>query len=295
MKPVRHLSIAMIALLATACGHNTPVTGASTVAASAANTIMAAGVERKLGFDWDQYQKDYAPKAHPVHLPRQALLPSSVDLRKNAPPVYDQGHLGSCTAFACAKGLRESLQRTENQRVTPLSGLFQYYETRASTPVIGWILVKQDCGGTISGAISVIAKQGAAPEDTWPYDISKFTQKPPKEAYAAAPEFKFKSTKQLGGLDDVKTSLAGGHMVAFGFRVYESFKKIGADGVMPVPASSEKLLGGHAILAVGYDDAKQALIVRNSWSATWGDHGYFYMPYKVAGDSGTSTDFWTAE
>ena len=64
---------------------------------------------------------------------------------------------------------------------------------------------------------------------------------------------------------------------------------------MPVPASNEQLLGGHAILAVGYDDAKQALIVRNSWSDKWGDHGYFYMPYKVAGDSGTSTDFWTAE
>jgi len=141
----------------------------------------------------------------------------------------------------------------------------------------------------------VIAKTGAAPETAWPYDITKFTQKPPAEAYSAAPANKFKSTKQLSGLDDVKTSLAGGHMVAFGFRVYESFKKIGADGVMPIPSSSEKLLGGHAILAVGYDDAKQALIVRNSWSDKWGDHGYFYMPYKVAGDSGTSTDFWTAE
>ena len=64
---------------------------------------------------------------------------------------------------------------------------------------------------------------------------------------------------------------------------------------MPVPAASEKLLGGHAILAVGYDDAKKALIVRNSWSAAWGDHGYFYMPYEVAGNSAASTDFWTAE
>jgi C1A family cysteine protease len=295
VKPIRHLSIGMIALLATACGHTTPVTGASTLKAAAPGTIMAAGVERKLGFDWDQYQKEYAPKAHPVHLARQALLPSSVDLRKDCPPVYDQGHLGSCTAFACAKGLRESLQRQEGTAQVPLSALFQYYETRASVPVIGWILVKQDSGGTISGAINVIAKTGAAPETAWPYDISKFTQKPPAEAYSAAGANKFKSTKQLGGLDDVKTSLAGGHMVAFGFRVYESFKKIGADGVMPVPGAGEKLLGGHAILAVGYDDAKKALIVRNSWSSQWGDHGYFYMPYQVAGDSGTSTDFWTAE
>ena len=298
MKATRSLTVALLALTSTAaigCGQTGPTTAAATARTATPHAIMAAGVERKLGFDWDSYQKDYAPKANPVRLPRQGLLKGAADLRADLPPVYDQGKLGSCTAFAVAKGMRETLQHQQHTRLQPLSALLQYYETRASIPLIGWLLVKQDCGGTISGAVGVLAKTGAAPEELWPYDIAKFAEKAPAAAYAACPEFKFKSTKQLAGLEDVKATLAKGRTVAFGFKVYESFKKIGADGVMPVPAASEKLLGGHAVLAVGYDDAKKALIVRNSWSTKWGDKGYFYMPYQCAGDPGTSTDFWTAE
>lgn len=289
----RVMPFALVAALA-GCGHAN-LAATSTVKTATPGSIMAASVERKLGFDWDSYQKNFAPKAHLTHLTRQAMLPPSVDLRANCAPVYDQGHLGSCTAFATAKGLREYLQRSEHQAQTPTSALFQYYETRRNTPLVGWILVHEDSGGTVSGAINVIKTEGAAPETAWPYDITKFTDKPPQAAYDAAGSMKFSSTTQLAGLDDVKTALAAGHPVAFGFKVYDSFRKIGADGMMPVPAAGESVLGGHAILAVGYDDTKKVLIIRNSWSATWGDHGYFYMPYQVAGDSGTSTDFWTAE
>jgi C1A family cysteine protease len=267
----------------------------TTATAARAQGFTAAGVERKFGYDWQSYQRDFAPKARFTKVMTRGARPASADLRADCPPVYDQGKLGSCTAFACAKGLREMLQKQEGTRIAPLSALFQYYETRASVPVLGWILVKQDCGGTISGATGVIAKQGATPEENWPYDIAKFAQKPPAIAYSTAGEFKFKATRQINGLEDVKNSLANGRAVAFGFKVYESFRKVGADGMMPIPAPGEQMLGGHAVLAVGYDDAKQVLIVRNSWSAKWGDEGYFYMPYRIAADSGTTMDFWSAD
>ncbi len=298
MKANRSTSLVLLALttatLAAGCGRTGPTSPVATTRVAPGGAIMAAGVERKLGYDWDRYQREDAPKARPVRL-KQGLLAAAADLRAQCPPVYDQGKIGSCTAFAVAKGMRETLQRQKGEALTPLSGLFYYYETRASVPLLGWLLVKQDCGGTITGSVAVGTKKGAAPESTWAYDITKFAEKPPQAAYAAAPAHKFRSAKQLAGLSDVKASLAGGRTVAFGFKVYESFKKIGADGVMPEPAASEKMLGGHAVLAVGYDDAKNALIVRNSWSSKWGDKGYFYMPYAVAGDAGAATDFWTAE
>jgi C1A family cysteine protease len=186
------------------------------------------------------------------------------------------------------KGLREYLAKKNGERQVPLSALFLYYEERVMMGT-----VNQDSGATITDGMDVLSHTGIATEETWSYDITQFKIKPPAAAYSSAGEFKVHDATQLESFDDVKTALAKGQPVAFGFRVYDSFRKIGADGVMPVPAAGERLLGGHAVLAVGYDDAKKSLIVRNSWSDKWGDHGYFYMPYAVA-NSAQARDFWTA-
>lgn len=281
-------ALAALTLATTACGQANLAAPKGT-AATKAGTFVVQGVERKLGFDADRYERVLAKKAKPVRMPRQGLLPTTIDLRDKQAPVYDQGKLGSCTAFAMTKGLREYKQRQNSERVQPLSALFSYYETRARLGSVG-----EDSGGTITDGMAALKEVGAAPEATWPYDIAKFTIKPPAEAYSQAAEYKLPNITQLAGLDDVKTSLAAGNPVAFGFIVYEKFMKIGADGMMPMPGMFERRLGGHAVLAVGYDDSKKALIVRNSWSAKWADNGYFYMPYDFA-KSGKAMDWWTAK
>jgi C1A family cysteine protease len=53
------------------------------------------------------------------------------------------------------------------------------------------------------------------------------------------------------------------------------------------------MLGGHAVLAVGYDDNAQRFIVRNSWGRRWGIAGYFTMPYAYLADDNLAADFWT--
>jgi C1A family cysteine protease len=181
------------------------------------------------------------------------------------------------------------MQRKNGERQVALSALFGYYETRARLGSIN-----EDSGGTITDGMAVLKTVGAAPDDTWTYDIAQFKIKPPAASYKAAGEFKVKSVTQLAGLDDVKASLAKGNTVAFGFLVYKSMMKTGADGKMPMPTSNEKVLGGHAVLAVGYDDTAKALIVRNSWGEKFGDKGYFYMPYEFVTEENTA-DFWTAE
>ncbi len=64
-------------------------------------------------------------------------------------------------------------------------------------------------------------------------------------------------------------------------------------GIVPMPGGNEKSLGGHAVLAVGYDDTKQMFLVRNSWGNGWGIGGYFWMPYQYLDDRKLSDDFWT--
>ena len=104
--------------------------------------------------------------------------------------------------------------------------------------------------------------------------------------------------------DDIRAQLGGwkanwakhwGYPFVFGFTVLSSFEtqEVADTGVMPMPADGDKQLGGHAVCCVGYDDDKQCFVVRNSWGSSWGDGGYFYMPYKYMTDSGLASDFWT--
>lgn len=277
--------------LATAAGCGTqglPTTGTAT-ARTSLPTISAAGQTRQLGYDVVRYEKTKVKHERKVKMPRQGLLPRVADNRAFCSPVADQGKIGACTAFAMGKGMREFLQRKNGEaNQAPLSALFLYYNERVLNGT-----VNQDSGATMDEGMESLTNDGIATEETWAYDITQFKVKPPQAAYASAGQFKIHDSTQLSGLDDVKAVLAKGQVVAFGFRVYESFRKIGPDGMMPVPAPGEKMLGGHAVLAVGYDDEKKALIVRNSWGEKWADKGYFYMPYEVAGSS-AARQFFTA-
>jgi C1A family cysteine protease len=278
----------MVLLLAlTGCGRAlpgaTPATGA--LAAREAEALPTTASGHKLGYD---YRRGSANQAGKQDLPRQGILPPAVDLRGYCPPVYDQGDLGCCTAFAIAKGLRELQQRQRKETATPLSALFFYFEERVPQRKTG-----QDSGATIAEGMKVLLDEGCAPEADFPFQPKRFTLKPPAAAYSHAGTWKVGKTYHLAGLDGVKTSLARGYAVAVGFTCYPGFDKVGKDGWLPMPKPGEKADGGHAVVAVGYNDAAKCLILRNSWGADWGDHGYFYMPYAYASSKDVD-EYWTA-
>ena len=287
-KPATFVLLANLALVATGCAKaGVPTAIATATKAAGVPTIMtASGKEFGLGFDDARYQQ-VAKKTKVRKLPRQALLPTRVDLRDTCSPVANQGKLGACTAFATGKGFREFQINRRNERKTPLSAMFLYYEARAL-----WGNTNEPTGSTCSDNISVLEDKGMCPDETMPYDVAKYMIKPTAQAYDQAKEFKFSGAVRIGTLDDAQAAMAKGEAVLFAFDVMESFRKIGPDGVMPVPQAGEKRLGGHAVLAVGFDSQKQLVTVRNSWGADWADHGYFYMPYAVF--QKTARDIWTA-
>ena len=92
----------------------------------------------------------------------------------------------------------------------------------------------------------------------------------------------------------MKAILASGFPFVFGFTVYETFEsdEVAKSGIVPMPGPSEAALGGHAVMAVGYDDASQRFLARNSWGTSWGMGGYFTMPYSYLTDSNLADDFW---
>jgi C1A family cysteine protease len=218
-----------------------------------------------------------------------AGLPAAVDLRAQCPPVYDQGELGSCTANAIAAALEFDAARQKLPVSTP-SRLFIYYNERAIEGTVG-----SDSGAQIRDGIKSVAQWGDCPETEWPYVVSQFTVQPPAACYDDASKhlaLVYESVNQ--DLGDFRGCLAAGFPFVFGFTVYASFESdyVARTGHVPMPNWFERAIGGHAVMAVGYDDASSTFIVRNSWGSSWGDGGYFYFPYAYM-TSALSSDFWT--
>ena len=224
---------------------------------------------------------------------RITTLPPSVDLRPGCPPVYDQGQLGSCTANAIAAAIQfEQIRQKEPKPFAP-SRLFIYYNERVMEHTVG-----QDAGAQIRDGMKSVNHIGACPETDWPYVITKFAQKPPTRAFKDARLGKALSYQRVvQTLDQMKGCLASGLPIVLGISVYESFEsqQVARSGIVPMPPISEKLLGGHAILAVGYNDAEQRFIMRNSWGTSWGMQGYFTIPYAYLTDSNLCDDLWTIQ
>jgi len=230
-------------------------------------------------------QRDFIFAPHPTLI---LAIPSKMDLRSEMPPVVDQGELGSCTANALA-GAVDYEQVKRKVDCSPSSRLFIYYNERVIEDSVGF-----DSGAMLRDGIKTLAMEGVCIEDRWPYDISRFTELPPDSCYADAAVFKIVEYRRVTSLRDLKASLAAGYPVAFGFTVYDSFEspEVAHKGIVPMPGQDESVRGGHAVLAVGYDDLQNRIIVRNSWGAVWGMDGYFTMPYAYIEDRNLSDDFW---
>ena len=260
--------------------------------------------QRKLGrYGWVPDLPDARDHVYSVARPAIAALPTAVDLTDHCPPVYDQGRIGSCTANAIAAAFEFDLMKQGLADFTP-SRLFIYYNERAMEGHVAY-----DSGAMIRDGVKSVKKLGVCSEADWPYDDTPATsdggpfppgahdgQRPPADDYVKALQNRVTSYQRISrDLDHQRACLAAGYPFVFGFTVYESFEShdVATTGVVPMPGPGESVLGGHAVLAVGYNDADQRYIVRNSWGTGWGQKGYFTMPYAYLTDHGLSSDFWT--
>jgi C1A family cysteine protease len=218
-------------------------------------------------------------------------LPSSVNLTKLCPPVYNQGEMNSCTAHAIGAAYQFELLRQNRKDVFMPSRLFIYYNERAMEGNI-----KSDSGAMIRNGIKSVNKQGVCPEAMWPYDFKLFATKPNKACYTKALQHQVLSYQRVQRtLTQMKSCLAEGYPFVFGFTVFDSFDspQVKRSGKLNMPKKNEKDDSGHAVLAVGYSDSAKRFIVRNSYGRLWGKQGYFTMPYDYLLDEDLADDFWT--
>jgi len=274
-------------------------------------------IEKRHGMGWiPDYPdfRDYTEETGEVRLilgPKNLLkgksVPVSMDLRPYCSPIEDQGQIGSCTAHAGA-GVIEYYERKAFGRHTDASRLFLYKVTR------NLMKMKGDTGAYLRTTMGAMVLFGVPPEEYWPYrdDEKKFDQEPPAFCYAFAQNYQtlkyFRhdppGTKGEEILRELKNYLSKGHPAMFWFTVYNSIEQAEKDGKIPFPSSKERIEGGHAVVAVGYDDKMKiknkygkietsgALLIRNSWGKGWGDGGYGWLPYEYV-LKGLAEDFWS--
>ena len=173
---------------------------------------------------------------------------------------------------------------------------------------------KGDTGAFLRSTMGALVLFGIPPEAYWPYDIANFDHEPTAFCYAFAQNYQPISYYRLDPpgttagqlLTRIKTNLASGLPSIFGFTVYSSINQADATGGgIPYPTKGDKIEGGHAIVAAGYDDdmkikntsagakeTKGALLIRNSWGDSWGDKGYGWLPYEYV-LKGLADDWWS--
>jgi C1A family cysteine protease len=242
-----------------------------------------------------------------MHKASRTTLPSSINLRKWCPPIEDQGRLGSCTAHA-GVGIVEYYEKRAFGKHIDASRLFLYKATRNLSELQG------DTGAFIRSTMGALVLFGVPPEKYWPYSDNDpdFDQEPTAFCYSFAENYKsiryfrhdMPGISEQAVLESVRKSLAAGIPSMFGFTVYNSIDQAGSAGKIPFPCKNERVLGGHAVVAVGYDDkleiknadcdssTKGAILIRNSWSEGWGDGGYGWLPYEFVVKE-LALDFWS--
>ena len=231
-------------------------------------------------------------------------LPPKVDLRPQMPPVYDQKEVGSCSANAIGAAIQYERAKVGQTPDFIPSRLLIYWNERfieRSVPL--------DAGAILRDGIKTVAKQGVCDETNWPYipvPADPLTNifpagsppitKAPQSVYTEATHFKANAYLRVTQtLNQLKGCLAQGYPIIFGFAVYDNIYDANGDPVttLRIPGAKDRMLGGHAVLAVGYDDDAGVFIVRNSWGDQVMDHGYFYMVYSYMTDPQLAADFWT--
>jgi C1A family cysteine protease len=234
------------------------------------------------------WTRDKVDKRDYLYAPTVVKLSTYVDLRPYCSSIEDQGRLGSCTGNAIAGAIELLMKR--NNKFADISRLFIYYYERLLENTVNY-----DSGAYIRDGIKACYTYGAATENLWPYDISKFRNRPSIDAVNDAKKRKVKLYERVSDFNGVINAIDNGYPVTIGFDVYSSFDSpaVARTGIMPYPnIKKEKLLGGHAVLIVGYNKNNDTFIVRNSWGKYWGDNGYFYMPFQVIKNNTMSGDFW---
>lgn len=228
--------------------------------------------------------------SYPPLSAKSSLIPNGC-----LPPVrWDQGQTSSCTGHGSTRGIAYARAK-QGMPYVDLSRLFTYWNARVTEGG-----EDQDDGASVGDVIAAALKYGDCPYSDLPTDPALVTVQPSPQVFADAIVHKALRATRIYGTTPASFDYHFKHCidvlvfpVVFGFTVYESFEsdEVAETGIVPMPAASEQIVGGHCVVAVAYDDSTKLVTCDNSWGMDWGQEGRFQIPYAYIFDPDMASDF----
>jgi len=236
------------------------------VFASAKNTAVVDAINVRISA--------LTPALAPAEAPA-GPIPAKVDYSGQI-HIRDSGPEGSVVGQALATALDFQILKA-TQRDVRTSARYIYYASRK----VGKVDPSADTGARLQDGLDALRRDGAVEESVWPYKAGKYNEQPPA-GLDHAERFHIDSVKQLHTLKEVKASLREDGPVVIGIPVFQGMMSPEAakTGVVPLPKDREQVIGGHAVVIVGYDDDARRMKFANSWGTGWGEQGFGYLPYE---------------
>ena len=209
----------------------------------------------------------------------RAFLPVEIDLSSRMPPVGNQGHSNSCTAWATGYAARSYYTSTiEHRNIAQAANLpspnFLYHLARTGGC---------DEGSSIGRVVDIL-KKGSLSLAEYPFSDACVPAASP-EVVARAHDFRVRGVSRVdtNRIDDVKGQLAQLNPVMIRFHDSTVFQRLRGASTFtePGPPPGDKVSGWHLMTLVGYDERRQAFRLINSWGRGWGDRGYAWIGYDL--------------
>jgi C1A family cysteine protease len=215
--------------------------------------------------------RDY--KAVPV---KTVDLPQKVSLREFCPPIKNQLSISSCGSHAWITAYEIMLKQKNKDWLIEGSERHHYYHVRQSEYMDTY---PGDSGQQLRFGAKVLTKIGMAPEFLCPYIVKDYNVLPSTLAESYTRFWTPKSYSRVETVPDMKFLLAQSYPIVFGVKIYTSFFSL-STYTLAMPNSRDRVLGGHAMVIVGYDENKRVFEVVNSHGRSYGDEGYLWISYE---------------
>ena len=254
--------------------------------------------------DYTEEHEKIKPLLSNLKVDQANSIPTEFDLRKWCSPIENQQNIGACTAHAVT-AIVEYFENKTYGKYIDASRLFLYKVTRNLLHSTG------DTGAFLKTTLGAMVLFGMPPEEYWSYEPNNFDEEPNAFCYAFGQNYRcisyFRHDSPNVSKEDVLASIkkyiCAGIPAVFGFTVYQSIRQANNNGFISFPDKKEKILGGHAVAAVGYDNnmeiksqtgqvTRGAILIRNSWGEEWGENGYGWLPYEYV-LQGIAQDWWS--